>query len=343
MIRPMKKDKYSLPAVEDLNKIGFQFEYSKLNEVIPYIKNFVAANSKVLISYYYPDKSICNSEGDTEIIVWADPAMIKDEFFDEKERELIEKIIRIEKDKIKPSDYALIVHAKHRKDKKVLLKALNKKLRGIYGATGNLVYRYGIWNLDFIESIKECLYHRLLDTLIIELLNEGKIKPIYSNKDFREYKEKKSNADNFKKANEGNPLKLFEISHYWEAEKVLMRISDELFSTNLTSEKNARIVMRRAKLGEPIITSIEKKEHTIIYYLRLQAESVNAVKDITKSNKGIQRGKREAVIDSYIADPRKSMSQIIKEILPIKVTRKTASKYIREYKMGKNNLIESTI
>ena len=102
--------------------------------------------------------------------------------------------------------------------------------------------------------------------------------------------------------------------------------------------------MRKALIGGPILTHIEKKEKTISYYLGLQAKSVNTSKDNSKSNKGIQQSKRQAVIDAYIADPKKQIVQIILEISPdIKVTRKSASKYIKEYEMGKNNPMKTTI
>jgi hypothetical protein len=94
----------------------------------------------------------------------------------------------------------------------------------------------------------------------------------------------------------------------------------------------------------PILANIENKEKTISYYLGLQAKSVNASKDNSKSNKGIQQSKRQAVIDAYKEDPKKPIVQIVLEISPvIKVTRKTASKYIKEYEMGKNNRMKTTI
>jgi hypothetical protein len=102
--------------------------------------------------------------------------------------------------------------------------------------------------------------------------------------------------------------------------------------------------MRKALIGGPILTHIENKEKTISYYLGLQAKRVNTSKDNSKSNKGIQQSKRQAVIDAYKADPEKPIVQIILEISPvINVTRKTASKYIKEYEMGKNNRLKTTI
>ena len=102
--------------------------------------------------------------------------------------------------------------------------------------------------------------------------------------------------------------------------------------------------MRKALMKGPILTHIENKEKTISYYLGLQSASVNTTKSNRKSNKGIQQGKRQAVIDAYIADPKKTMVQIVLELSPvIQVTRKTASKYIKEYVMGKNNPMKTTI
>ena len=341
----MAKDKYTLPIVDSLKEIGFQFEYAKLDEAIPYIQSFVDANIESLILHYYPDQYIYDDDGNTvDLIRWADPTKIEDELFDDKEKELIEKIIRIEKGDIKLADYALFVHFKFRKDKKAILKALNRRLRYIYGATGNLVYRFGIWNLDFVECIKECLYHKVLDDLILFISYEGIIKPSKWNRQYFKYQGKKGKADRYKADHPGKNHSLSVASYYLEADKELMNFSDELFSSNYTKEKNARNIMRKALIGGPILTHIENKEKTISYYLGLQAGSVNTSKDNSKSNKGIQQSKRQAVIDAYKADPKKQIVQIILEIPPsIKVTRKTASKYIKEYEMGKNNPMKTTI
>jgi hypothetical protein len=341
----MAKDKYTLPEVDSLKEIGFQFEYAKLDEAIPYIRNFVAADIENLILLYFPDQYIYDDDGNTiDLIRWADPTMIEDGLFDEAEKELIEKIIRIEKGEIRLTDYALLVHFKFRNEKDVILKALNRKLRFIYGATGNLIYRFGIWDLNFVDSVKECLYHRVLDDIILSISYEGIIKPSKWNHQYFNYLEKKGKADKYKADHPGKTHSLSVASYYLEADKELMNFSDELFSSNFTLKKNARNIMRKALIGGPILTHIENKEKTISYYLGLQAKRVNTSKDNSKSNKGIQQSKRQAVIDAYKADPKKPIVQIILEISPsIKVTRKTASKYIKEYEMGKNNRMKTTI
>jgi hypothetical protein len=341
----MAKDKYTLPEVDSLKEIGFQFEYAKLDEAIPYIRNFVAADIENLILLYFPDQYIYDDDGNTiDLIRWADPTMIEDGLFDEAEKELIEKIIRIEKGEIRLTDYALLVHFKFRNEKDVILKALNRKLRFIYGATGNLIYRFGIWDLNFVDSVKECLYHRVLDDIILSISYEGIIKPSKWNHQYFNYLEKKGKADKYKADHPGKTHSLSVASYYLEADKELMNFSDELFSSNFTLKKNARNIMRKALIGGPILTHIENKEKTISYYLGLQAKRVNTSKDNSKSNKGIQQSKRQAVIDAYKADPEKPIVQIILEISPvINVTRKTASKYIKEYEMGKNNRLKTTI
>ena len=341
----MPNDKYTLPVVESLKEIGFQFEYALLDEPIPYIQSFVAANIENLILLYYPDQCIYDDDGNTvDLIRWADPSATEADLFDEKEKELIEKIIRIEKEDIRVNDYFLLVHSKFRKDKKVLLKVLNRKLRTIYGATGNLVYRFGIWDLDFVECVKECLHHSILDDLIFRIAQEGLIKPARWNPQYYKYLEKKAKADKYKESHPGKDQSLLVSSYYWEADKELMILNNEMFSSYPTLEKNARIVVKKALMRGPILANIEKKEKTISYYLGLQAKSVNTSKDNSKSNKGIQQSKRQAVIDAYKADPKKPIVQIVLEISPIiNVTRKTASKYIKEYEMGKNNRMKTTI
>ena len=123
-----------------------------------------------------------------------------------------------------------------------------------------------------------------------------------------------------------------------------MNLNNELFSSNLTLKKNARIIVKKALMRGLILANIENKEKTISYFLGLQAKRVNTSKDNSKSNKGIQQSKRKAVIDAHLADPKKPVVQIIIEISPkINVTRKSASKYIKEYEMGKNNPMKTTI
>lgn len=341
----MAKDKYTLPVVDSLEEIGFRFEYARLDEAIPYIRNFVAVNIENLILLYFPDQYIYDEDGNTiDLVRWADPSATEADLFDDKEKELIEKIIRIEKGDIKLNDYFLLVHSKFRTDKKVLLKVLNRKLRSIYGATGNLVYRFGIWDLNFVECVKECLHHNILDDLIFRIVPEGLIKPARWNPQYYKYLEKKAIADKYKETHPGKDQSLLVSSYYWEADKELMNLNNELFSSNLTLKKNARIIIKKALMRGPILANIENKEKTISYYLGLQAKSVNASKDNSKSNKGIQQSKRQAVIDAYKEDPKKPIVQIVLEISPvIKVTRKTASKYIKEYEMGKNNRMKTTI
>lgn len=341
----MAKDKYTLPVVDSLKDIGFSFEYAKLSELISYIKSFVATNSENLILLYFPDQYVYDDDGMTvDLIMWADPTTIQDELFDDNEKKLIEKIIRIEKGDIKLNDYVLLVHSKFRNNKDVMLKALNRRLRSIYGATGNLIYRIGIWNLNFVESVNECLYHKVLDDLILNISYEGIIKPSKLNPQYFKCLEKKAIADKYKKDHPGKNHSLSVASYYLDADKELMNFSDEVFSSNLTLEKNARNLMRKALMGGPILTHIENKEKTISYYLRRQAKSVNSIKGNSKFNKGIQQNKRQSVLNLHIADPKKSITQIILEIPPeIKVTRKTASKYIKEYQMSKNIPLKSTV
>jgi hypothetical protein len=224
----MVKDKYILPVVDSLKDIGFRFEYSRLDEAIPYIRNFVGANTENLILLYFPDHYIYDDDGNTvDLIRWADPSATEADLFDDKEKELIDKIIRIEKEDIKLNDYFLLVHSKFRKDKKVLLKALNRKLRTIYGATGNLVYRFGIWDLDFVECVKECLHHNVLDDLIFRIIPEGLIKPARWNPQYYKYLEKKGKADKYKETHPGKNHSLLVSSYYWEADKELMNLNNE--------------------------------------------------------------------------------------------------------------------
>jgi hypothetical protein len=118
-----------------------------------------------------------------------------------------------------------------------------------------------------------------------------------------------------------------------QAIKDLRICNDELFSTNISLEKTAGIVISNA-LGQiakhgPILSSIEAKEKTIRYYLKLQSESVQKSRDNKKGNKGIHSKKHSDVITIYKSDPNQSIIQIAKLS---GVTWKTAKKIINEFK-----------
>jgi hypothetical protein len=134
-------------------------------------------------------------------------------------------------------------------------KALNKELKALYGATGNLLYRRGIWNLEFHISVKECLCNRILDEFIYMIADEGKILPAKWNPQYLQYFEKKAIADKYKETHPGKNQSLRVLSYYFEADKELMSLNNEMFSSNLTVEKNARIIIRKALLDVLFISA----------------------------------------------------------------------------------------
>jgi hypothetical protein len=318
----MPKDKYTLPVVDSLEEIGFQFEYAKLNEAIPYIQSFVDANIGNLVSLFFPNQ-----------LDWAYPDRITGTKIAEPEYAIVRKIKRIENGKIYATDFLRLVPAMHRNNKPILLKALNNKLRTLYGAKGNLIYRGKRLGLDLDTCIKECLYHLLLDCLIQSFALTGKIPPTDFNEYYSHYFERYIKYDSKAKELEdslpGQPGSLLYRMYSSQALKDLRICNDELFSTNISLEKTARIVISNA-LGQiakqgPILSSIEAKEKTIRYYLKLQSESVQKSKDSKKGNKGIHSKKHADVITIYKSDPDQSISKIAKLS---GVTWKTAKKII---------------
>jgi len=318
----MAKDKYTLPVVDSLEEIGFQFEYSKLNDPIPYIQNFVAANVGSLVSLFFPNQ-----------LDWADPARITGIKITEPEFAIVNKIKRIENGKIYPTDFLRLVPAMHRNNKPVLLKALNNRLRTYYGAKGNLIYRGKRWGFDLDTCIKECLYHLLLDYLIQAIALTGKISPTdfneYYSHYYARYLKYEKESKKYKDKLPGQPGSLLYRMYNNQALKDLRICNDELFSTNTSLEKTAGIVIRNAfsqiaKHG-PILSSIEAKEKTIRYYLKLQSESIQKSRDNKKGNKGIHSKMHADVITIYKSDPDQSISQIARLS---GVTWKTAKKII---------------
>jgi hypothetical protein len=217
----------------------------------------------------------------------------------------------------------------------------------MYAAMGLLIYRTGIWNLGFMDSMKECLYHKVLDDLIRGIADERIIMPTPWSPEYKKYKMKRAKADEFKKEHGGKKNSLLIAAQYWETDKELMEFANDLFSENKTLEKTARWMMRKAKIDGPILSSPENKEATIKYYLKLQAKDVKKARDNNKSNKGIHYGKKQLVLDIYKSDPKKHITEIVKQISQaspnVTITRKTAAKYIKEYEMSKNNPTEVTI
>ena len=318
----MPNDKYSLPVVDSLRDIGFQFEYAKLEEAIPYINSFVAVNIGSLVSLFFPNQ-----------LNWADPDRITDTKIVEPEFAIVSKINRIEKGDIYTTDYLRLVPAMHRNNQLVLLKALNNRLRTYYGAKGNLIYRGKRWGLDLDTCIKECLYHLLLDYLIQGIALTGKISPTdfneYYSHYFARYTKYNAKAKELEDRLPGQPGSLLYRMYNNQALKDLRICNDELFSTNISLEKIAGIVIRNAlsqiaKQG-PILSSIEAKEKTIRYYLKLQSKSIQKSRDNKKGNKGIHSKMHADVIRIYNSDPHQSKSQIARLS---GVTWKTAKKII---------------
>ena len=320
----MAKDKYTLPEVDSLKKIGFQFEYAKLDEAIPYIQSFVAANVGILVPLFFPNQ-----------LNWADSDRITGTKIAEPEFAIVNKIKRIENGKIYPTDFLRLVPAMHRNNKPVLLKALNRQLRTFYGAKGNLIYRGKRLNIDLDTCIKECLYHLFLDYLIQSFALTGKITPTgfneYYSHYYKRYLKHEKESKKYKDMLPGQPGSLLYRMYNNQAIKDLRICNDELFSTNISLEKTAGIVISNA-LGQiakhgPILSSIEAKEKTIRFYLKLQSESVQKSRDNKKGNKGIHSKKHADVITIYKSDPNQSISQIAKLS---GVTWKTAKKIIIE-------------
>ena len=318
----MAKDKYKIPEVDSLKEIGFQFEYAKLNEAIPYIQSFADANIGSLVSLFFPNQ-----------LNWADPDRITDTKIAEPEFAIVSKIKRIENGKIYPTDFLRLVPAMLRNNIPVLLEALNKQLRTYYGAKGNLIYRGKRWNLDIDTCINECLYHVLLDYLIQAIALTGKISPTdfneYYSHYFARYTKYKAKATELEDSLPGQLGSLLYRMYNNQALKDLRICNDELFSTNISLKKTAGIVIRNAfgqiaKQG-PILSSIEAKEKTIRYYLKLQSDSVQKSRDNRKGNKGIHSKKHTDVITIYKSDPDQSISKIAKLS---GVTWKTAKKII---------------
>lgn len=318
----MAKDKYTLPIVNSLKDIGFQFEYAKLSEVIPYLKKFVASNTGSLVSLFFPNQ-----------LNWADTNRITGTKIAEPEFAIVSKIKRIENGNIYLTDFLRLVPAMHRNNKSILLKALNKQLRTFYGAKGNLIYRGKRWGLDLDTCIKECLYHVLLDYLIQAIALTGKISPTDFNEYYSHYYVRylkfEKESKKYKDMLPGQPGSLLYRMYNNQALKDLRICNDELFSTNKSLKKTAGIVIRNAfdqiaKQG-PILSSIEAKEKTIRYYLKLQSESIQKSRDNKKGNKGIHSQKHADVITIYKSDPNQSISKIANLS---GVTWKTAKKII---------------
>jgi len=174
----MAKDKYTLPEVDSLKEIGFQFEYSRIKDANPYIKNFVQDNFKVLHDLYFFENASYDGGGN---IIELSPANNSDdsvnELSDDPEKDLVEKIERIKNGKINPRDYLFHVHPIYANNEEVLVNVFTKRLRALYGAKGNLIYRGSRWGLNLHDSISECFHHKILDDLIFKIRNEGKIAP----------------------------------------------------------------------------------------------------------------------------------------------------------------------
>ena len=310
--------KYKLPEVDSLKGIGFVFKFNRQNEVNPYLNNYVGANIISLVGLFHPD-----------FLNWADHNRITHEVINEPEYGLVAKYNRVKQGHIRKDDYLGLVPGMYRNDKEKLLVALDKRLRTYYGAKGNLIYRGNRWNMDIDMCIKECLHHELLDRLIKMIASEGKILPAEINHTYLRHLKYKTKAKELEHVLVGQPGSLFYRMYDLQASKDLKIFFDEMFLKNPTLEKTACYVIRKALNGGPIISSIDQKERTLRYYIKLQSGSVRKSRDNQKGNKGIQLKNRKKVIKIYKLDPEKSISEISRIS---GVTRKTIARIIAELK-----------
>lgn len=320
----MPNDKYTLPVVDSLKEIGFRFEYSKIEDAILYIKNFINDNYPELISKFLFQNAQYDQSGNITELENNDNQEKVIEYYGEPEKDLEDIVARLEKGIVHTDDYYFKVHPIHKNDPETLLKAYLKDLRAQYGAKGNLIYRGKHWGLGLEECIKECLYHRILDEILISIRNEGKIKPANESDAYKKIKKKLEELNE----NQGKDSSLISRSYKKTDEKRLDSLFQELYSKNRTLEISAGMVIFKSFFPKPILSTIDEKEKTIRYYLNLQAGAVRKAKDNSKKNKGINSNKRTKVIDLFKANQKLSHVEIARIS---GVNRKTIAKYIDEF------------
>lgn len=320
----MPNDKYTLPVVDSLKDIGFQFEYSKIRDTITYIKRFIKDNYSVLISKYIFQNAIYDQNGNIIELENNNNLEKVIEYYGEPEKNLENIVARLEKGIVEPDDYYFKVHPIHKNNPEILLKAYLNDLRAQYGAKGNLIYRGKHWGLGLEECIKECLYHRILDEIIISIRNEGKIKPANESDAYKKIKKKLEELNE----NQGKDSSLISTSNKRTKEKQLESLFQELYSKNKTLEISAGIVILNSFFPGPILSTLDEKKRTIKHYLNLQADAVRKAKDNAKKNKGINSNKRNKVINLFKANQKLSHVEISRNT---GVNRKTIAKYIDEF------------
>jgi hypothetical protein len=320
----MAKDKYTLPIVDSLKDIGFQFEYSRIKDAISYIKSFVQDNFKVLQDLYFFENASYDEDGNiVEVPIKSNAADSVDELPDEPEKDLVDKIERIKSNKIKPRDYIFHVHPVYANDKEVLVNVYNNRLRALYGAKGNLIYRGSRWGINFINSINECFYHRILDDIIFKIRDEGKVKSLGISENYLKIKELLADSQD----SDAKVGPLAHLAGEYKNRKELAYYQGLLMSENLTLKKSAGLVIWKSHMSGPIDSTIDQKERTIRHYLRLQTAMVTKGRDSSRKNKGINKSKRDNVIQVFKSN-RKLSHVKIAEITG--VNRKTVAKYINE-------------
>lgn len=256
---------------------------------------------------------------------WCEPiqeAVI--EYYGEPEKNLENIVARLDKGIVHTDDYYFKVHPIHKNNPEILLKAYLKDLRAQYGAKGNLIYRGKHWGLGLEECIKECLYHRILDEIIISIRREGKILPASESEAYKKIKKKLEELNE----NQGKDSSLINRSYKKTDEKRLDSLFQELYSKNRTLEISAGMVIFRSFFPRPILSTLDEKKRTIKHYLNLQADAVRKAKDNAKKNKGINSNKRNKVINLFKANQKMSHVEIARST---GVNRKTIAKYINEF------------
>src|SRR5664280_2781651 len=107
----MAKDKYTLPVVDSLKEIGFRFEYPRIKDAIPYIWSFVKDNFKVLQDLYFFENASYDGGGNIiDLVKSENPNDTVDKFLNEREKDLVATIKRLENRTINPRDFLFHVH-----------------------------------------------------------------------------------------------------------------------------------------------------------------------------------------------------------------------------------------
>ncbi len=332
--------KYQLPEVEQLNELGFKFEFSTIHKAFNNFRKFVKNNKDELIAFFFDG--------------------LDDDEYEQRQRNFncnsdsfvigtMKVIEQIKLGQMEGEHNDWLVPPFRRFDKDVLIRAHQNRLKKYMIDTDLAFFDWSCLGISKEEASDLVLYNSCLNLIIknlpeniFDFVNDNlekknntlkkktdelqkEIKSIQEemevvNDKFQEETERNEGKNRFRSGRKAQLL--YKIYRLENDERILF--FEQRFTVIEKAKKTLDII--QMKVVKPIpncFSSITEKENVIRQYLKLQAPQVIASRNTR--GKGINAKKKKLVLNYHSRHPDASISKIARQC---KVDRKTVSKYL---------------